>query len=66
MKLARDQAQKRRLARAVAPDEADFMAFGDGGGRVLEQRPPFDAEAQIIDMQHGRKMLRKPLRRNLI
>ena len=66
MKLARDQAQQRRLARAVAPDKANFMAFGDGGGRVLEQRPPFDAETQIVDMQHGRKMLRKPRLRNLI
>ncbi len=66
MKLARDQAQKRGLARAVAPDEADFVSFGNGRRRVLEQRPPFDTEAQIVDMQHGRKMRRKPPARNLL
>ena len=58
MKLTRNQAQERGLARAVAPDKADLMPFGNGDGRVLEKRPPFDAEAQIIDMQHRRKMLR--------
>ena len=64
MKLTRNQAQERGLARAVAPDKADFMPFGNGDGRVLEKRPPFDAEAQIIDMQHRRKMLRKRRPRN--
>ena len=66
MKLARDQAEQRRLARAVASDKADFMPFRNGRGRVFEKRPPFDAEAQIVDMQHDRKMLWKPRPRNLL
>ena len=42
------------------------MPFGNGDGRMFEKRPPFDAEAQIVDVQHGRKMLRKRRPRNLL
>ena len=38
--LAGDQAQQRRLARAVAADQADLVAGRDRGRRVVEDQPP--------------------------
>ena len=46
--LARDELQQRRLARAVAADEADLVPVGDRGGSRLEDRPPLDAERSSL------------------
>ena len=47
-----DQAQQRRLAGAVAADEADLVAGRDCGRRPLEDRFALDAVGEIIDVQH--------------
>ncbi len=52
-KLAGDDLQERRLAGAVAADEADLVAGRDAGRRAFEDRPPLDAVAEIVDVQHG-------------
>jgi hypothetical protein len=41
--LARDQAQERRLARAVAANKPNLVALGNACRRVFEERPPLDA-----------------------
>ena len=46
------QAQQRRLAGAVAPDEADLVAGRDCGRCPLEDRFALDPVGEIIDMQH--------------
>ena len=52
-KLAGDQAQQRGLARAVAADEADLVARGNAHGRLVEENAAFDAEGEVVDVQHG-------------
>ena len=51
--LAGDQAQQRGLARAVAADEADLVAGGNAHRRLVEEDAAFDAEGEVVDMQHG-------------
>ena len=51
--IAADDLQQRRLAGAVAADEADLVARRDAGGGVLQDRAPLDAVAQVVDVQHG-------------
>ena len=51
--LADDEAEQRRLARAVAPDEADPGAGRQRDGRVVEQDAGADAIGEVVDVQHG-------------
>ena len=51
--LAGDQAQQGGLAGAIAADEADLVASGNGGGRLVEQGAAFHPEGEIVDVQHG-------------
>ena len=51
--LLTDDAQQGRLARAVAPDEADFPAIGNLRRSPLEQGPAVDPERKVVDLEHG-------------
>ena len=51
--LAGDQAEQGRFARAVATDQRDAMALGNGDGGVVEDHTPAEAESQFIDVQHA-------------
>ena len=51
--LAGDQPQQRRLAGAVAADEADLVTGRQRRRRRIEDEPPLDAVGEIVDMQHG-------------
>ena len=57
LQLARDQAQQRGLARAVAPDEADLVPRRDARRGLVEDDAPLDAEGEVVDVQHGRKAI---------
>jgi hypothetical protein len=57
LKLARDQAQQRGLARAVAADEADLVPRRDARRGLVEDDAPLDAEGEIVDVKHGRKAI---------
>ena len=46
--------QQRRFARAVAPDQADALAFADGNLRALEQRRAAEREMDILQGKEGR------------
>ena len=50
--LVRDHAEQRRLAGAVAPDEADARAFGQGRGRPIEEDARAEPQGDVVDMQH--------------
>ena len=50
---AGDQAQQGRLAAAVRPDQADPRAHRHRRRGAIEQKPPGDPVAQILDLQHG-------------
>ena len=52
--LAAHDAEQRRLAGAVAPDEADARAGRDGDAGVVDQQALADAIGEVVDMQHGR------------
>ena len=51
--VAGDDLQQRRLAGAVAADEADLVAGRNARGRPVEDRPALDAVAEVVDVQHG-------------
>ncbi len=51
--FALQQTQQRRLAGAVASDEADLVAGRDRGRCPFEDRSALDPVGEIIDMQHG-------------
>ena len=51
--LALDQAQQRGLAAAVAADQADPVAGGHVHGGTLQQKVAADAQADVVQMQHG-------------
>ncbi len=55
LQLARDQAQQRGLAGAVAADESDLVPGGDAGRGLVEEDTPLDAVGEIVDVQHGRR-----------
>ena len=55
MDLARDQAQQRGLARAVAADEADLVPGRDAGRGLVEEDAPLDAVGEVVDVQHVRE-----------
>ena len=52
-KLAADQAEERRLARAVAPDEPDARARRQRDGRVVDEQALAEPVSQAVHMQHG-------------
>jgi len=51
--LADDGAEQRRLADAVAPDQPDTRAVRNARGGAIEQKPPGNAERNVIQNQHG-------------
>ena len=53
LELALDQLQQGRFARAVAADQADFPAVGDGRAGAVEQHPLAVAEGEVGDVKHG-------------
>ena len=53
IRLLPDEAQQRRLARAVSAHKPDLPAFGDEGGGVLEQRASPDTVGEIVNFEHG-------------
>jgi hypothetical protein len=55
VQLARDQAQERGLARAVAAHQPDLMAIGNSGGGLVEQYAAAKAKSQVVDVQHERQ-----------
>ena len=57
LQLARDQAQQRGLARAVAADEADLVPRRNAGRGLVEDDAPLDAVGEVVDVQHGRKAI---------
>ena len=50
-----DQAQKRRLTRAVPADEADPLALIDDGGCPVEEQTAFNPLGYFFDVQHDRR-----------
>ena len=50
---ALDQAQQRRFARAIAADQADLPAVGNGRRGAIEQDALAVAEGKVVDVQHG-------------
>ena len=63
---ALDQAQQRRFARAIAADQADLPAVGNGRRGAIEQDALAVAEGKVVDVQHGAAAFstRKGLRSN--
>ena len=43
------ESQQSRLARAVAPDQADLVAGGNHGAGAVEQNSPGDAVGEVVD-----------------
>ena len=52
--FAQDQLQQGGFADAVAPDEADLVAFGKRHSGVVQEQAAADPVGEVIDMQHGR------------
>ena len=52
--VAGDDVEQRRLAGAVAADQADAGAGRNAGGGVFEQRAAGDADGEIVDDEHAR------------
>ena len=55
MQRAVDQAEQRGLARAVAPDQADFFAGIDGDGDAVQQHLHAAAKGEILQEDHARQ-----------
>ncbi len=51
--LARNHAKQRRLAGAVAADEADPRVIGKRGGRLVEKNPRPQPQHDVVDMEHA-------------
>ena len=51
--FARDQAQERGFAGAIAADKSDLVAGRDGRSGGVKDQSPFDAVCQFVDVQHG-------------
>ena len=52
--LAGDQAEQRRLADAVAPDEADARGRRQHRARAVEKKPRSKAVGEVGNLQHRR------------
>jgi hypothetical protein len=50
--LAGDDAKERGLAGAVAADQADAGAVGQGGGGIFQERAPADPVGDVVDAEH--------------
>ena len=57
--LADDEAEQRRLTRAVAAEKADPRVGRQGDGRVVEQDACADAIGEAVDVQHGALLARR-------
>ena len=57
--FAADQAEQRRLARAVAPDQADVRAGRQRRRRLVDQQAFAEAISKIVDMQHAALLPRR-------
>ncbi len=55
--FALDQAEQRGLAGAIAADEADLGAGGEGGGRPIEEAAPVGVENEVLDAEHDGEAL---------
>ena len=53
LQLALDQLEECGLAGAIAADQTDLGADGQGDGRGIEKPAPIGVEDQIIDAKHG-------------
>jgi hypothetical protein len=53
MQAAVEQAKERGLARAIAPDQADFLAWGETDGRAIEHDLDAATQRYILDNDHG-------------
>ena len=51
--IAGDDLEQGGLAGAVAADEADARAVGDGGTGMVEQQAFAEAIGDVVDRQHG-------------
>ena len=51
-RLAREHAERRRLARAVGADDGDDLARGDAQREVVEQRGGADADRDVVEGEH--------------
>jgi hypothetical protein len=54
LEIAQDQMEEGRFAHAIAPDEADLVAVGNGDAGVFEEKPSGNAVGESVNMQHGR------------
>ena len=63
--LPRDDLQQRRLAGAVAADEADALAFGDDEVGAVEQRMEAEGELGVLQghERHGRRIVQSHAQR---
>src|SRR5271154_4723971 len=55
--LALDQAEEGGLAGAVAPDEADLGAGGEGEGGLIEETAPVGVENEVLNAEHDGEAL---------
>ena len=60
--LAGDEPEQRRLAGAVAADEARAAATRQKDARMVEQQPVAEAVGEIVDGEHGRTPSNRPRR----
>ena len=51
--FAGDDLEQRRLARAVAADEADLAAGRQRQAGIVDEKAPGDARGKIGDLKHG-------------
>src|SRR5438552_2144110 len=56
---AEDRFDQRRLAGAVRADERDMLAALDRKRRVVQQRPPWDADLERLRLEHGAPAARR-------
>jgi hypothetical protein len=52
-----DEAQERRLAGAVAANQADLVSSRIPGGDSVQDQRAFDAVGDVVDVQHGREAI---------
>ena len=55
--LPQDQLEERRLADAIAADDAHLVAFRHCDGGVFQQQTAADPVGQSIDVQHGARLV---------
>ena len=58
--LAGDQAEQRRLAAAVPPDQTGLGAVRQGDGGVVEEERAPDPVGEVVDVKHGGRVIARP------